>query len=170
MLLGFYFQHCSCIPGSEKKKDNSPDPLLKCSSEAPFSIFHVHFVNQNHVTWPPSHRGSWEMSFLCWAHGHPKHSQVLCMGRKGRGALGGISRVSPSRNLEGDICKCVSLRYKRKGGRTGNESWTNRQVTSTITVLFSSCQSSFRLCVTAFRIFCLKSASRIPCWEGLVWL
>ena len=119
----------------------------------------------------PSHRGGWEMSFPGWPHGHPKHSQVLFMGRKERGALGGIGRVSPSRNLEGDTCKCVSLRYKRKGGRTRNESWTNRQVTSTITVLFSiACQSSFRLCVTAFRIFCLKSASRIPCWEGLVWL
>lgn len=109
----------------------------------------------------PSHRGGWEMSFPGWPHGHPKHSQVLFMGRKGRGALEGVSRVSPSRNLEADICKCVSLRYKRKGGRTGNESWTNRQVTSTITVLFYSCQSSFRLSVTAFRIFCLKSASRV---------
>lgn len=55
-------------------------PLLESFLEAPFSIFRVHLIGLNHVTWPPLATGEAGRCFLSWAHCHPKLSQVVTGG------------------------------------------------------------------------------------------
>lgn len=116
LLLGFHFQHCSCIPGSKKKKDNRPDRLLKCSSEAPFSIFLVHLVNQNHVTWPPQSQGRLGDEFSVLGTWPPQAQPGSVYGEEGKRGTWRHQQSQPQQEPgRGHLQVCVSEIQAERG-------------------------------------------------------